>query len=71
MDRKNSFNIFRFLAEVSTNLQKLHYLGNLRTITKERRKEIRQMTSFFYLLFELSLSVIFIVVFENCQNSFS
>ena len=43
----NCFYIFRFLVEVSTNLQKMHYFGNLRTITKERNKEIRQMTPFF------------------------
>ena len=43
----NSFNIFRFLAEVSTNLKTCTILGNLRTITQERKMEIRQMTPFF------------------------
>ena len=43
----NCFNIFMFLAEVSTNLQKCTILGNLRTITQERKMEIRQMTPFF------------------------
>ena len=51
----NCFNRFRFLAEVSTNLQKSTILGNLRTITQEGKKEIRQMTPFFHLLFELCL----------------
>ena len=45
------FNIFRFLAEVSTNVQKLHHFGQFkRTITQERIKEITQMTHFFQLL---------------------
>ena len=32
-----------------------NYFGHLRTITKDGNKEIRQMTSFFHLLFELCL----------------
>ena len=41
------FNRFRFLAEVSTNLQKCTILGSLRTITQEGKKETRQMIPFF------------------------
>ena len=47
--------IKRFLAEVSTNVQKMNYFENLRTIIKGRNKEIRQMTPFFHLPFELCL----------------
>ena len=49
----NCFNRLRFLAEVSTKLQKMHFLDNLRTITQEGSTETRQMTPFFYLLFLL------------------
>ena len=49
----NCFNTLRFLAEVSTKLQKMHFLDNLRTITQEGSTETRQMTPFFYLLFLL------------------
>ena len=49
----NYFNTLRFLAEVSTKLQKMHFLDNLRTITQEGSTETRQMTPFFYLLFLL------------------
>ena len=47
----NYFNTLRFLAEVSTKLQKMHFLDNLRTITQEGSMEIRQMTPFFHPLF--------------------
>ena len=67
----NCFNTLRFLAEVSTKLQKMYYLDNLRTIIQEGSTETRQMTPFFYLLFLLWLFVIFIFIFENGQNSFS
>ena len=43
----NCFNRFRFLAEVSTKLQKMHFLDNLKTITQEENMETRQMTLFF------------------------
>ena len=43
----NCFNIFRFLAEVSENLQNCTILSNLRTITQERKMEFRQMTVYF------------------------
>ena len=42
----NCFNRSRFLAEVSTSLQKYTIFGNLRSITEERKKETRQMTLF-------------------------
>ena len=42
----NCFNTLRFLAEVSTKLQKMHFLDNLRTITQEGSTETRQMTPF-------------------------
>ena len=47
----NCFNRLRFLTEVSTKLQKTHFLDNLRTATQEGSMETRQMTPFFYLLF--------------------
>ena len=47
----NCFNTLRFLAEVSTNLQKLHFLDNLRPITQEGSTETRQMTPFFIYFF--------------------
>ena len=42
-------NCFRpkFLAEVSTKLQKTHFLEYLKTITQEGNMETRQMTPFF------------------------
>ena len=61
----NSCNTLRFLAEVSTKLQKMHFLDNIRTITQKGSTETRQMTSFFYQF------VIFIFLFENGLNLFS
>ena len=43
----NCFSRFRFLAEVSTNLQKMHYFGQFKDHNSGRKKEIRQMTLFF------------------------
>ena len=53
----NCFNRLRFLAEVSTKLQKMHFLDNLRTITQEGSMETRQMASFFHLLFLLYFKI--------------
>ena len=64
------FNRLRFLAEVRTNLQKMYFVDNLRTITQEGSMETRQMTPFFSSTFS-NLFVIFISEFENAQNSFS
>ena len=50
------FNRLRFPDEVSTKLQKRHFLDNLRTITHEGNMETRQMTPFFHLIFPLCLS---------------
>ena len=47
----NCFNKLKFLAEVSTKLQKMHFLDNLRTITQEGSTETRQMTPFFTYFF--------------------
>ena len=66
----NFFNRFRFLPEVSTNLQKCTILGNLKTITQEGEKKIRQILPFL-IYFLSSVCVTFNFVFENCQNSFS
>ena len=66
----NCLNRLRFLAEVSTKLQKMHFLDNLKTITQEGSMETRQMTPFFSSTFS-NLFVIFISEFENAQNSFS
>ena len=44
----NCFNIFRFLVEVSTDLQKkCTILGNLRTITQERKRNYTNDPIFF------------------------
>ena len=51
----NCFNQLRFLAEVSTKLQKKHFLDNLRAVTQEGSMETRQMTPFFHLLFPICL----------------
>ena len=40
----NCFNRIRFLVEVSTKLQKMHFLDNLRTITQDGNMGSRQMT---------------------------
>ena len=40
-----------FLAHVSTKLQKMHCLDNLRTITHDRNMGTRQVTPFFHLIF--------------------
>ena len=47
MQYVNCFNKIRFLAEVSTKLQKMHFLYNLRTMTQEENMKTREMTSFF------------------------
>ena len=62
------FNKFRFLAEVSTKLQKLHFFDNLRTIAQEGNMETRQTPNFMHLLFPLELFVTFIFVFKNSHN---
>ena len=64
----NCFDIFGFLAEVNTNLQKMHFLDNSRTITREWNIETREMTPFFPLLFLFCLTVKFISKFENSQK---
>ena len=43
----NYFNRLRFLAEVSTKLQKCTFLDNLRATTQVGNMETRQMTPFF------------------------
>ena len=61
-----------FLLRSEKNCKKRTILGSLRTITQEAKtkNKTRQMTPFFLLLFKRHLFVIFIFVFENCQNSF-
>ena len=49
----NCFNRLRFLAEVSTKLWKMHFFGQLRTITQDGSMETRQMIPVFHLLFLL------------------
>ena len=59
----NYFKGLRFLTEVSTKLQKMPFLGNLRTITRKGNMEIGQMTPFFpYTI--INLFLIFISEFE-------
>ena len=43
----NCFNRLRFLAEVISKLQNMHFLDNLRTTTQEGSMETRQMIPFF------------------------
>ena len=69
-ERVNCFNRLRFLAEVNTKLQKMHFLDNLRIITQEGCIKTRQMTPLFSPTFS-NLFVIFISEFENAQNSFA
>ena len=67
----NFFNILRFLAKVSSKLQKkCTFLENLKAIAQERNMETRQMAPFSSSAFP-ALTVIFIFVFENSQNLFS
>ena len=47
----NCFTRLKFLAEVCTKLQKMHFLDNLRTITQEESMETKEMTPFVHLLF--------------------
>ena len=63
----NCFSRLRFLAEVSTKLQKMHFLDNLRTITQEGNIEARQLTPFFSCTF----SALNVLEFKNISNSFS
>ena len=49
----NCFNRLILLAEVSTKLQEMHFLDNLRTINQEWSMKTRQMTPFFHLLFPI------------------
>ena len=43
----NGFNRFRFLAEASTNVQKMHYFGQFKDQNSGRKKGVRQMSPFF------------------------
>ena len=67
----NRFNRLRFLAEVSTELQKKHLSGNLRAINPEGNRKTRQMTPFFHQFFWLQLFITFIFVFANSHSLFS
>ena len=50
----NCFNRFRFLGEFSKKFPKnALFFGNLGTVTQEGKKESRQMTPYFHLIFEL------------------
>ena len=44
---ENCFNRLRFLANVSTKSQKMHFFRKFRTITQEKNLKTRQMTPFF------------------------
>ena len=52
----NCFNRLRFLAEVSTKLQKIHFMYNLRVISQEGSMKTRQMTPFLNLRFFEAMS---------------
>ena len=47
MQYVNCFNRLRFLAEVGTKLQIMHFLDHLRPITQEGIMKTRQMIQFF------------------------
>ena len=49
----NCFNRLILLAEVSTKLQEMYFLDNLRTKTQEWSMKTRQMTPFYNLLFPI------------------
>ena len=42
----NYFNRLRFLAEISTSFQKMHFFDNLRTKIKKANRETRQINPF-------------------------
>ena len=67
----NIFNRFRFLAEVSTNLPKIHYFGQFKDHIWKEKSKLDKWPYFF--IFVLSSKLFFIIsfIFENCQNSFS
>ena len=67
----NCFNRLRFLAEVSSNLQKCTFLDNFSTITQEGNTKTRQMTLFSSSTFSDLTFCIIISKFENTQNYFS
>ena len=47
----NSFNRFRFLAEVSTNLQKMHYFGQFKDHNSGRKKTKLDKWHHFFIFF--------------------
>ena len=65
----NCFNRLTFLAEVSSKLQKKHFLDNLRTIILEGNMEIKQMTP----IFSSAFSALTVCNIHFCinQKSFS
>ena len=66
----NSLNRLKLLAEISTNLQKMHYFRQFKEHNSGRKKINKTKDPFFsstpWALFEA-----FIFVFDKCQNSFS
>ena len=64
-------NRLRFLAEISTMLQEITFLDNLKTIANEANMERRQIISFFHLLFLLYLFTVFLFALGISQNLFS
>ena len=67
----NCLHRLRIIPEVSTKLQKMHFLANLRIITQEGNMETRQMTSFFSSTFSaLTVSSIHFWIWKY-WNSFS
>ena len=55
----NCFNRLRFLAEVSTKLQKCTFLDNLMTIPQEGTCNLDKLLHFFNLLFPISNTFVF------------
>ena len=57
----NCFNRFRFLAEVSTNLQKMHYFGQFKDHNSgSKKRKLYKWPHFVHLLFELCLGYSFL-----------
>ena len=67
----NCFNRFRFLAEISTTLLKMHFFQQVKDQNSEREHGNYTNEPLFHLLFLLLPSVAFISEFENTQNLFS
>ena len=67
----NCFNRLRFLAEVSSVLQKMHFFGKFTYRNSDSKHENYTNDPSFSSTFSVLTSVICIFIFQNGQNSFS